>query len=863
MDELNLQEIEKKLNREFEKGQRLVFWYDAEGSFSDSVDQLCLGDVTILHLTETNAFRTKMLLEHEDTKGKYLIYAPFEKPSVSKNHLEDMLLYSREFYADKLSLIAAEIGLPSRLRSALESLKLFFAVGTVKMKAADKKMAIRRTNEFMERARDLDLSSADTETVWVIAMCVAAKSRNTTVDDLIYAVLSSGDIREQSIMKDFSQYGLEKTFWEICEERFGYTEPKPTLLKMVMSFFAVYTYRDRFDAVPKQWHSAVPDKMKARVSNISVLLENMMNSILYQECFDQLSKIAEEELRAREALIKMPQEELLHISSFAVIDEILIRWMIDRETAEDRNASIAGVPIPEICEERLKLHFGRKYRAEYSALLSGYHLLFAADFVPAETLRDLIRNYCRKDYRIDTEYRKFISAIDEMEDSAEFEELFNLVQNIYITDYLEKIVYKWNVAYKKNELHATIEEQKEFYQNKVKPIREKMAVIISDAFRYEAAKELEERLKEDQNMEVSMSPMLTSLPSITMVGMAQLLPHDEITLTDEKDPKVLLDGRPTISTFQREQILKAANEHACAIDFDSIRGLKGKIKEFTSGKQVIYIYHNRIDSTGESMRTENSVFDATVKSIEELFSLVSWLSKSGNVYRFLITADHGFIYTRKKLAATDKLENAAGKSSFTDRRFIISKEKYDTEGIYAMSLGEILGNSDSRSIMLAKGMSVFKCGGGMNYVHGGASPQEMIVPSIFIRTQKGIVKVEDVKLNLITDIRKITNLRLKLDFYQEQAVSDVIKAAVYRIRFEADDGEIVSNEVIYSADSKDEKPGNRIVTLGFDIKKKSYGNEHKYYLKILKDSKTEMFEEAMSRQVIMDLPFTEDFGFDV
>ena len=332
---------------------------------------------------------------------------------------------------------------------------------------------------------------------------------------------------------------------------------------------------------------------------------------------------------------------------------------------------------------------------------------------------------------------------------------------------------------------------------------------------------------------------------------------------DEKDPKVLLDGRPTISTFQREQILKAANEHACAIDFDSIRGLKGKIKEFTSGKQVIYIYHNRIDSTGESMRTENSVFDATVKSIEELFSLVSWLSKSGNVYRFLITADHGFIYTRKKLAATDKLENAAGKSSFTDRRFIISKEKYDTEGIYAMSLGEILGNSDSRSIMLAKGMSVFKCGGGMNYVHGGASPQEMIVPSIFIRTQKGIVKVEDVKLNLITDIRKITNLRLKLDFYQEQAVSDVIKAAVYRIRFEADDGEIVSNEVIYSADSKDEKPGNRIVTLGFDIKKKSYGNEHKYYLKILKDSKTEMFEEAMSRQVIMDLPFTEDFGFDV
>ena len=129
MAELNLQEIEKKLNTEFENGQRLVFWYDADGSFSDMVDQLKLGTAEILHLTERNAFRIKLLIEHENPEGQYLIYAPFEKPPVSRNHLEDTLLYSKAFYADKLSLIAADIGLPSRLRSSLESLKAFFAVG--------------------------------------------------------------------------------------------------------------------------------------------------------------------------------------------------------------------------------------------------------------------------------------------------------------------------------------------------------------------------------------------------------------------------------------------------------------------------------------------------------------------------------------------------------------------------------------------------------------------------------------------------------------------------------------------------------------------------------------------------------------
>lgn len=53
-------------------------------------------------------------------------------------------------------------------------------------------------------------------------------------------------------------------------------------------------------------------------------------------------------------------------------------------------------------------------------------------------------------------------------------------------------------------------------------------------------------------------------------------------------------------------------------------------------------------------------------------------------------------------------------------------------------MADVLGNSDGRYLMLARGMSVFRCGGGMNYVHGGASPQEMIIPSIFVKTQKGM-----------------------------------------------------------------------------------------------------------------------------
>ena len=352
-----------------------------------------------------------------------------------------------------------------------------------------------------------------------------------------------------------------------------------------------------------------------------------------------------------------------------------------------------------------------------------------------------------------------------------------------------------------------------------------------------------------------------TLPAVTAVGMAELLPHKSIEMADDDSHKILIDGKPCATTMQREQILQSANANSAAIDFDSINGMKTtELRAFTSGKEMIYVYHNRIDATGEAMKTENSVFRAVDDTISEIFKLVTKLSKSGNVYRFLITADHGFIYTRKTLEATDKLENEVGKEGLADRRFIISKSNLSRLGVYAMRLSAMLSSNDDRYINLAKGMSVFKCGGGMNYVHGGSSPQELLIPTLYVKTRRGVVDTEDAMINLITEVRKVTNLRISLDFYQEKPINDLVKAATYRIHFVSSDGEIISNEVIYKADSKSDKAGDRIVSMKFDIKKKNYDNNLRYFLKVIND-KTNV--EVLSRQVIMDLPFTDDFGFGV
>ena len=119
--ELNLKQIIDKLNTEFTGGQRkLVFWYDDKGDFAEDIDNIELNQAKVYKLTKNNQFQTKFFLEKKDTTTNYLIYAPFPKPPVTENHLEDTLLYSKRFYADRASLLAADLGIAEQYKPIID-----------------------------------------------------------------------------------------------------------------------------------------------------------------------------------------------------------------------------------------------------------------------------------------------------------------------------------------------------------------------------------------------------------------------------------------------------------------------------------------------------------------------------------------------------------------------------------------------------------------------------------------------------------------------------------------------------------------------------------------------------------------------
>ena len=375
--------------------------------------------------------------------------------------------------------------------------------------------------------------------------------------------------------------------------------------------------------------------------------------------------------------------------------------------------------------------------------------------------------------------------------------------------------------------------------------------------RYEVGQELLRRMQDDPKCSAKMDVQLSVLPSYTRLGMAAMLPHKALTMTD--DYRVLADGTLCDSLAGRQTVLQSYVPNVVCVQFDDIKGLKkNELRDIFTGKQVVYVYHNQIDARGDKANTEDEVFVACEEAIREIIALIGKINTNANTHRFVVTADHGFIYKRDKLTESDKIGGVSGKDAFINRRFIVAQEPVLDEGIDFMPMSMILGNDDTKVVSYPVSSNVFKAGGGQNYVHGGSSPQEMLVPVLDIKMERGHMETRPAQITLVSMVQKITNLITTMDFIQSDAVSDTIKPATYKLYFISEDNEKISNENIYVADKRDADATKRIFRMRFTFKNKKYDKNKPYYL-VAYDETTGL--ESFRHPVIMDLVFADDFGF--
>ena len=868
MAELNLKQIIDRLNAEFTgETRKLVFWYDDKAEFAEDMETVELQNAKIYHLQPDNQFYTKYFLERVDKTTNYLIYAPFPKPDVRDNHLEDTMLYSRRFFADRASLLSVDLGIEEKYKPVIEKHIKFFA-----------------NKERTQRFYDLEIENFNEENILVGLLSAVCKARTCSFEEVVRIVLTDGELVDNAFLQEFEKYDLLSAFWQLCEQHFGYTDTKPSLERLLVTLFVTYTGRYVQAELPAAWKSFVSYKS----GNIIAFLDSLMNSVLYWDKYDALSAYVAKGLNVFSAFAGMRVDDLVECDTFLAVDQVLVKWLIGRLVSEDIGTIVNGFTIPELCEKRAKMHFGRKTGKTYQLLSSAYSMVKEADYHAADGLKPIIDRYLAADYNMDQQYRKFYYYYDkvncsegaregglgqQLESTESFEPLRELVENIYTNEYLACLLPAWNAGIKQDAAFSAIPLQREFYNTNLRYTKERTVVIISDAMRYEVGQELFARMQDDPKCTAKLSVQLSVLPSYTRLGMAALLPHKTLEMTD--DFQVLADGILCDNLAGRQQVLQSYNPDSVCVQFDDIKNLKvAELRDVLTKRQIIYVYHNQIDARGDKANTEDEVFNACEEAVQEIMDLIHRISVSGNTYHFIVTADHGFIYKRDKLTESDKVNcsegaregglgrKISGKSAdkaFVNRRFIVSKVTLEDDGIDHMSMGRVLGNEDSKVVSYPVSSNVFKvAGGGANYVHGGSSPQEMLVPVLEFKMERGHMETKNAEIALVSIVHKITNLITSMDFIQSDAVSDTVKAAKYRIFFLSEDNEKISNENSYVADSREENAQKRIFRMRFTFKNKKYDKDKQYYL-VVYDEESGL--EQWRQPVIMDIAFADDFGF--
>ena len=144
--------------------------------------------------------------------------------------------------------------------------------------------------------------------------------------------------------------------------------------------------------------------------------------------------------------------------------------------------------------------------------------------------------------------------------------------------------------------------------------------------------------------------------------------------------------------------------------------------------EVVYIYHDKVDIASHT--SDSAVFPACDEAISDIKNLVRIIVNEFGGTNIIITADHGFLYTYSPLSEDDKVDKTTPSEQDVeiDRRYLITRKGANPE--YLLPVKFLDGQSDFNAFAPRGNVRIKKKGGGLNFVHGGISLQEMVVPIV-------------------------------------------------------------------------------------------------------------------------------------
>ncbi len=425
----------------------------------------------------------------------------------------------------------------------------------------------------------------------------------------------------------------------------------------------------------------------------------------------------------------------------------------------------------------------------------------------ARSAAHLLNAYVERWWRIDRDYRR---AKGQLNAPFPGSRALSGWLDRYYRHALNEVNARWTALLQDRatwDFPGVIARQSSFWERVAGDRTRRRAVFIVDALRYELGQALVEGLQE---YEVSISPLLSELPSVTALGTAALMPGAERRRVSWENNGWQITG-PGFEHNLAEKRYRdrwLASQLAGA-EIVSLDDLLRPGTEIAADVSWLVVTTTLIDEVGENTATLSpAMLDALLDRVSQG---IKYALRAGFT-AVHVTADHGFLL----------LDQVAehGKAVLPDVEWLKKSARYalTRERVTAEHLSFPVANSKDLRAWYPHGTICFKTPGRYNYVHGGPSLQETVVPHLVVRasalgvpvgveiqahdeTRIAIFKVtlEPVLKGLVSEGREI---RMALEREGGQAIHESIEyiapgqAVVKNLRITPRDN-VASGEMLY------------------------------------------------------------------
>lgn len=726
MTKQNLKTVLKTaLTEAFSNNTPIVVWYDNGGTLESHVEHATPKNVELIKYQGSYLKIRAKIEQEKDFKKKRLIYVPEKAPDPS--WLRDYEIFGNRLDMDLPTVLSQyfRLGIDRELRNIL--------------KPPNCRRLAKRWDEVLG---DIETPLSPDALKKALLATIFEQPHEFDPKRAIFTYLKHHDTLSSTLEK----YGLSKIFLEILREEYGY---KPTTgeqtvnpKRLAATILLTELVFNTGGLAEKEFSDILPAKKERKFW--ASLVPQWASNEDFKENFIQWSQQLEKEYDVLTKVRGRPEIE--NVTSFKAVDEALLEEILTRIGNEGlkgirKNATFIKT-LAQKREQQIWSCSG--LFPEWKPIILAMDLLqgIQESLTTLEEISDatsLVENYTKDNgwWRIDQLYRDLATIDAPIKPKVrqlfidlpreQYQEWLRKLNNIFTID-IEKR-QEWQIK--------GVINQRNFWQNFIHPHKEKIAVFLLDAFRYELQKRLIGELQKAR-IAIKHHLMLASLPSITEIAMSSLLPSSIMNVSViEGDLNVLLDGKPVVTKSDRINWLKEKfADKVSVLDLKDLQRPIADLRKELAATRILVLMDREIDKAGSFITEELlGYFDKLLYRVKKAIETVAKLGYN----KMILTTDHGFLFLPMP-DKIDMLESIPSRpETIIGKRYAIGKPPI-VSGALTLTNKALTYMSEGTRSIFPIGISWFPRPGPKEpFIHGGISLQECCIGVIECTPRKGVI----------------------------------------------------------------------------------------------------------------------------